>query len=152
MPLLIEQAADLPPLVGQDLPPSAWLHVAQSRIDLFGEATGDQQWIHCDPRRAARESPYGAPIAHGFLTLSLVPGLLEEIIRFPGGRMVINYGLNRVRFPQAVPVDSQIRLVVRIQSSAARDDSTELVCQCTIEIDGQTKPACVAELLLRIYF
>lgn len=152
MPLIIEQPVDLEPLVGHALPPSDWLHVAQSRIDLFAEATGDEQWIHCDPRRAMRESPYGAPIAHGFLTLSLIPALLEEIVRFPGARLVVNYGLNRVRFPQAVLVDARIRLVAHLQAATPRDDSTELALQCTIEVEGQAKPACVAELLLRVYF
>ena len=152
MPLMIEQPGELDSLVGQDLPASLWLRVAQSRINQFADATGDQQWIHCDARRATRESPYGAPIAHGFLTLSLIPALLDEVLAFPAARMVVNYGLNRVRFPQAVVVDSQVRLLLRLLSVTPRDEATELACQCTIEVDGQTKPACVAELLLRVYF
>jgi acyl dehydratase len=152
MPLLIQQQHDLEPLVGEDLPPSRWLPVAQSRIDQFAEATGDQQWIHCDAPRATRESPYGAPVAHGFLTLSLTAGLLDEIVQFPTARMVVNYGLNRVRFPQAVVVDSPVRLLVRLLSATPRTDSTELAWHCTVEVEGQSKPACVAELLLRVYF
>lgn len=137
--------------IGQVLGASDWLEVTQERIDQFAAATGDHQWIHCDRERAARESPYGATIAHGFLTLSLCARLLESIIAFPAAQRVINYGLNRVRFPNAVKSGARIRLVLKLAEIREMAEAIETQYECTIEIEGQAKPACVATWLLRVY-
>ncbi len=142
--------------IGQEIHASDWLEVTQQRIDAFAAATGDQQWIHTDPARAARESPWKSTIAHGYLTLSLYPllrGLVEESTPlFPGVTRVINYGLDKLRFPNAVRSGSRVRarcVLLKIEDVPGGLQMTE---QYTVEIDGETKPACVAEAIMRVYF
>lgn len=143
--------------VGQEVHVSDWLTVTQQRINAFGAATDDQQWIHVDVERATRESPYGAPIAHGYLTLSLlVPlrGLVDESKPFlPGARQVINYGLNKLRFPNAVKAGARIRgrfTLLGVEQVAA--NVLQVTESYTVEVDGQTKPACIAESIMRVTF
>ncbi len=142
--------------VGQEVHCSDWLEVTQERIDSFAEATGDRQWIHVDAERAARESPWKATIAHGYLTLSLYP-LLRGLVdadrpAYPGVRQVINYGLDKLRFPSAVTVGSRIRAHCVLLKVEAVSGGLQVTEQYTVEIDGQPKPACVAEALMRLYF
>ncbi len=140
-------------LVGQELGVSDWLEVDQKRINDFADVTGDHQWIHVDVDRAKAESPYGAPIAHGFLTLSLIPALSKDNFRFENAKLVINYGLNKVRFLAAVPVDSRVRVRSELVDVATVDDSTaNVTVRHTIEIDGVDKPAAVAEMIARAIF
>ena len=141
---------DLPALVGQELAVSDWLSVDQRRIDLFAEATGDHQWIHVDPERAAK-GPFGATIAHGYLTLSLLPHFFESTIVFDDVRMSVNYGLNRVRFTAPVRVGSRLRARCKLLSADAIDGGRHIVIEATIEIEGSERPACVAESIARRY-
>ena len=133
--------------VGRPLGSSDWLTIEQDRVNRFAEATGDHQWIHVDPERA-RQGPFGAPIAHGFLTVSLLPTLVSQIYRVQA-RMAINYGLNRVRFPAPVRVGSRVRASSRLIAATEIDGGVQLVTNTVIEIDGGTKPACVAETVSR---
>jgi acyl dehydratase len=142
--------------IGQEIHASDWLEITQARIDAFAAATGDSQWIHTDPVRAARESPWKTTIAHGYLTLSLYPllrGLVDESTPlFPGVSRVINYGLDKLRFPNAVRSGSRVRarcLLLKVEDVPGGLQMTE---QYTVEIDGETKPACVAEAIMRVYF
>jgi acyl dehydratase len=130
---------------------SDWLQVTQDRIDQFADATNDHQWIHVDPERA-KKGPFGTTIAHGFLTLSLIPGLAGSLVKVEGVRMGINYGLNKVRFPSPVRVGSRIRAVSKNVSVDDVEGGVQVVNQVTIEIEGQEKPACVAETVSRFYF
>ena len=134
--------------VGKELGRSAWLKIDQSRINLFAEATGDFQFIHIDPEKAA-QTPFGSTIAHGFLTLSLMPKLMEDILVLPEGvKMVINYGLDSVRFIQPVKVDSQVRLKVDLTDVTEKKPGQWLLkATATLEIEGEDKPAYVAEPL-----
>lgn len=136
---------------GQELPPTDWFVVSQERIDKFADATEDRQWIHVDPERAARESPYSEAIAHGFLTLSLLSYLCAQAIQVRGTGMRINYGLNRVRFPSAVRADSAIRARVKLLSVKESTELTDATYSVTIESKGSEKPCCVAEWLVRYY-
>lgn len=138
-------------LVGETVGMSDWLEVTQERIDRFADATGDHQWIHCDRERAVRESPFGTTIAHGFLTLSLCSALTNEVIRVPAAQRVINYGLNRVRFPNAVRCGSRVRLVLKLVELKELGEAVETQYECSVEIEGESKPACVAIWLLRLY-
>ena len=134
-------------LVGVELGPSSWIDVDQNRIDAFAAATEDPQWIHTDPTRAAAESPYGTTIAHGFLTLSLCVPMLYEVLP-PAGGVVVNYGVNRVRFPAAVPSGARIRgrfEVLTVEESPAGERAT---IDALVECEGVEKPVCVAELLV----
>ncbi len=153
MPILVlESLQSLKAYAGREIATTEWLAVTQQRIDRFAEATGDRQWIHVDPERARRESPYGATIAHGFLTLSLISHFMREAIELPSGvRQTINYGLNRVRFPAPVRAGEKIRARVRLQSCRELPDSVEAVFEITIETEGGEKPCCVAEWILRYY-
>jgi acyl dehydratase len=137
--------------VGREIGVTEWVEISQDRINQFADATGDHQWIHLDRERAGRESPYGTTIAHGFLTLSLLPQFLHEAIQLSGVRMAINYGLNRVRFPSAVPAGSRIRARVLLQSIRQVSDSTEALYLVTIEAQDSEKPCCVAEMIARYY-
>lgn len=140
-------------LVGQELGVSDWMVIDQKRINEFASVTGDHQWIHVDVERAGAESPYGAPIAHGFLTLSLVPALSKDNFRLENAKLAINYGLNKVRFLAAVPVDSRIRVRSQLVDVTVVDDSTaNLTVLHTIEIDGVPKPAAVAEMIVRAVY
>jgi acyl dehydratase len=142
---------DLRGFAGREIAVTDWLAITQERIDKFAEATGDYQWIHTNRERAQRESPYGGTIAHGFLTLSLMPQFLKEAIQLDDLRMAINYGLNRVRFPSAVPADSRIRARIALKSIRDIEDATEATFLITIEAPDSEKPCCVAEWLARYY-
>jgi acyl dehydratase len=142
--------ADLQSRVGQELGRSEWLLVDQARIDRFAEATGDHQWIHVDPARAAA-GPFGATIAHGYLTLSLLPLFFDTAFSVADVRMGINYGLNRVRFPNPVRVNSRLRGRFVLSSWEPLEGGAQLVVEATIEIEGASKPACVAETVARRY-
>ena len=143
--------AELRELVGQELGLSDWVEVAQRQVDAFAAATGDRQWIHCDAERARRESPYGEPIAHGFLTLSLGPALVGQIVEVQGVGRIVNYGLNRVRFPAAVRVGRRVRLRLELLQLEDVPDGVQMTCRQTFEIEGESKPACVAEAVWRMY-
>jgi acyl dehydratase len=137
---------DLAGLVGQELGTSDWLTVEQDRIDLFADATDDHQWIHTDPERAAA-GPFGATIAHGYLTVSLLPVLVGQAFSVAGVARRVNYGLDKVRFPSPVPVGSRVRAVVTLASLEPGDSSTRMGLRCVVEIEGGTRPACVADTL-----
>jgi acyl dehydratase len=150
--LAIETPEGLKEFVGKEIGASEWITVTQERIDGFAEATEDRQWIHVDRERAKRESPFGTPVAHGFLTLSLLSTLIGQVIRVRGGsRMTINYGLNRVRFPAPVRESSRIRGRFTLLSLAERGDAHEAVFGCSVECEGNDKPCCVAEWVVRYY-
>jgi acyl dehydratase len=136
--------------VGQHLGYSDWHEVTQEQINLFADATGDHQWIHVDVERA-KAGPFGAPIAHGYLTLSLTPDLLNEAIAVSGISMGINYGLNKLRFPSPVPVGSRVRAGVELASVEDVSGGVQAQLNVTYEIEGGTKPVCVAEVLFRYY-
>jgi acyl dehydratase len=135
-------------VAGEELGPSRWLEVTQERVDAFAAATEDAQWIHVNRQRAA-EGPFGSTIAHGFLTLSLLPELWFELAGDGGYRLTVNYGVNRVRFPAPVPVGARVRARFRIEEVAAVDGGDQARIAATIERDGETKPVCVAELVFR---
>lgn len=149
---VINGLEDLQSLVDQRLGVSDWLEVTQDRINAFAESTGDRQWIHVDPERAKVESPYGCTIAHGFLTLSLSITLAESAFRIDGVRMIVNYGLNRVRFPSPVRVGSRIRSVTDLLEVKPAADGVQAVFKHTIEVEGADKPASVIESVLRLFF
>lgn len=139
---------DLQALVGQDIGTSDWLTIDQARIDRFAEATGDHQWIHVDPVRAAA-GPFGTTVAHGFLTLSLLPHFFESAFAIDDVRMGINYGLNRVRFTNPVPVGGRVRGQFRLLAFEPLEGGAQLTVQATVELQGSSKPACVAETVSR---
>jgi acyl dehydratase len=153
---LAEVLADLQGKVGEEVHVSDWMTVTQEVIDLFANATGDKQWIHVDENRAKEESPYGGTIAHGYLTLSLYPtlrGLVDaDEPLVPGVTNVINYGLNKLRFTNAVKVGSKIRARCSVMAAEEIKNSIQLTEQYTVEIKGQDRPACVAECIMRLYF
>jgi acyl dehydratase len=139
--------------VGQEVHLSDWLTITQQRIDAFADATGDRQWIHVDPARAAAESPWGTTIAHGFLTLALYPwlrGLVASQPIYPGVRQVINYGLDRVRFPNAVKVGGRIRVRAVLSHVEPVAGGVQTNEQATFEIEGESKPACIAQAIMRL--
>jgi acyl dehydratase len=136
-------------LVGQELGPTDWVAVEQDRIDAFAAATGDHQWIHVDSERAA-VGPFGTTIAHGYLTLSLLPSFVYEVLPLGDARVTINYGLNRVRFPAPVPVGSQVRGRFRVVDVAEVDGGYQLTVEATVERQGGEKPVCVAEAVYRV--
>ncbi len=143
---------ELERLAGQEVGASAWLPITQELVDRFADATFDHQWIHCDVERARRESPYGGPVAHGFLTLSLIPGFRSQILTLTGVSRVINYGVNRVRFPNAVPVGARVRGVQTVRTVERTAPGTaRVVSGFVIEIEGETKPACVAETVTLVF-
>lgn len=141
---------ELPTLVGQVLGTSDWITVDQRRIDLFAESTEDRQWIHVDPQRAA-EGPFKTPIAHGFLTLSLLPAFGATAFEVTGTRMGVNYGLNRVRFTSPVPVGSRLRGHFKLLACDVIEGGVQLTCEVTVECEGMAKPVCIAESLGRRY-
>ena len=146
-----ESMAELKALVGEEVAVSDWEQVTQQRIDRFAEATGDFQWIHCDPERAAL-GPFGATIAHGYLMLSMLPMFMERSIELKNVRMGVNYGLNRVRFTAPVPVDSELRARIRLLSvEELPDNGAQMVWQYTVERKGSDRPVCVAESISRRY-
>jgi acyl dehydratase len=136
--------------VGKDLGYSDWITIDQARINRFADATGDYQWIHVDPERAAH-GPFKTTIAHGYLTLSLLPVLTTGLVRVDGVRMGVNYGVNKVRFPAPVPVDSRVRARVEIVSVEDVGGGVQVTSRVTVERDGGDKPVCVAESVARFY-
>lgn len=144
--------ADLEAAVGKELGPSEWLAVEQDRVDGFAGVTEDHQWIHIDTEKAA-DGPFGATIAHGFLSLSLVPYFVNRLRRIEGTTMGVNYGLDRVRFPSPIRVGSRIRARTVVRNADRIDENAiQLVMRTTIEVEGSEKPGCVADLVSRHYF
>lgn len=143
--------AELAACVGQEVAVSDWQTITQQQINLFAQATGDHQWIHVDPEKAL-QGPFGAPIAHGFLTLSLIPSFFESSFHIAGSRMGVNYGLNKVRFTAPVPVGSRLRARMTLLETASIDnDGMQMTWEVTVEREGFAKPVCVAESLVRRY-
>ena len=144
----IERERELQALVGANLGTSDWIHIDQARIDQFAAVTGDDQWIHTDPVRAAA-GPFKATVAHGHLTLSLVPVMVRSAFKVGGVRMTVNYGLNRVRFPAPVPVGSRLRGHFKLMTFETIPGGAQLIVEVTIEREGHSKPVCVAESVAR---
>ncbi|MBV9992037.1 MAG: MaoC family dehydratase [Alphaproteobacteria bacterium] len=138
---------DLPSLAGQEVGVSDWVTIDQDRIAKFADATGDHQWIHLDAERAKKEMPGGKTIAHGYLTLSLIPWLTGSLLRIEGISRGINYGSNKVRFTNMVPVGSRVRARSKMLSAEARGGGMQLISEVTIEIEGESRPACIAETI-----
>ena len=145
-----DHITDLQPLVGQHIGDSEWITVDQERVNLFANATGDAQWIHVDPVRAAA-GPFGGPIAHGFLTLSLLPEMFASAFEVRDARMGVNYGLNRVRFPAPVPVGSRLRGKFVLTAYEPLEGGAQMTVEVTMEREGSVKPVCVAESIGRRY-
>jgi acyl dehydratase len=146
-----ETLAELQALAGQEVATSDWVAITQQQVDLFARATGDHQWIHVDVERA-KAGPFGGPIAHGFLTLSLLPRFFESAIEVRQVRMGVNYGLNRVRFTAPVPVGSRLRARLKLlECQPVADQGVQMTWLVTVEREGQDKPVCVAESLTRRY-
>jgi acyl dehydratase len=134
---------------GDELWPTRWLEIEQGRVDAFAAATEDRQWIHTDPARAA-SGPFGTTVAHGFLTLSLLPALWFDVAGDGGGRVTINYGVNRVRFPAAVPAGTRVRARFRVDEVTPVDGGEQVLVAATVEREGHEKPVCVAALVFRV--
>jgi acyl dehydratase len=147
----IHSLAELTSLVGQEVAISDWVEISQQRISSFAEATGDMQWIHLDVERAKRESPFGTTIAHGFLTLSLLPMLMQNAIHLSYIKMGVNYGLNKVRFPAPVPVGSKLRGHLKLLAVEEITDGAQMSWEISVEREGGDKPVCVAVSIARIY-
>jgi acyl dehydratase len=147
-PTLATGIDGLKSLVGRQLGPGDWEEITQDRVDLFAEATGDHQWIHVDPQRAAA-GPFRGTIAHGYLTLSLIPYLMPKILRVDGFSAGINYGCDRVRFPAPVPVGSKLRCSAVVQSVTDVPGGVQVAATVTLQVEGQDKPSCVANTLVR---
>jgi acyl dehydratase len=144
--------ADAKTMLGQEIGISDWMLIDQERVNGFAQVTGDQQWIHVDVERASRESPFGGPIAHGYLTVSLLAKFAGECIAVDGIRLAVNYGLNRVRFAAPVKVGSRIRAHFVLAAVDDIEGGAQMQWQATVEIEGGEKPACIAEMLTRWYF
>jgi acyl dehydratase len=142
--------ADLPSKVGQHLGYSGWQTVTQEQVNLFADATGDHQWIHVDPERA-KSGPYGGPIAHGYLTLSLIPVLLGQVLAVRGITMGVNYGANKVRLPAPVPVGSELRLGITLASVEEVQGGVQVTIDAVLEVKDAPKPSCVAQVVYRFY-
>jgi acyl dehydratase len=147
MTTVLDQPADLLKLVGQRLGTTDWMKITQQQVDLFADATGDHQWIHTDPARAAK-APFKGTIAHGYLTLSLAPVAISHVLQIRELTAALNYGLNRVRFPSPVRVGAQIRATVGVMSAQQKTSGVEAVFTLTYEIDGEPRPACVADIIV----
>ena len=143
------QYTELESLVGETLPPSDWFEVDQARINTFADATGDHQWIHVNEEMAGKM--FGSTIAHGYLTLSLIPMFGPQVLRVEGVSRGINYGANKVRFTNMVPVNSKLRLVQTVKEVNEKAGGKQMISECTIEIEGQERPACVAETISVLY-
>jgi acyl dehydratase len=151
-PLLVETPLSLRGFVGREITTTEWFSVTQDRIEQFAATTEDRQWIHVDPERAQRDSPYGTTIAHGFLTLALFSHFLQQAIQIGSGvRMSVNYGLNRVRFPSPVPAGSRIRARFTLRALKDIADGVEATFSAVIESENSEKPCCVAEWVIRYY-
>ena len=147
MTTVLEQPADLLDLVGQNLGTTEWIKVTQQQVDLFADATGDRQWIHTDAERAAK-GPFKGTIAHGYLTLSLAPIVIGQVLQIRELTAALNYGLNKVRFPAPVRVGSQIRATVTVMHAQQKTSGVQAVFTLTYEIDGEKRPACVADVIV----
>jgi acyl dehydratase len=148
---IVPNLEELATLAGQEVAVGDWFAIDQERINGFAEATNDRQWIHVDAERARRESPFKTTIAHGFLTLSLMPFLIDRALRIEGLRLVVNYGLSRVRFPGAVKVGARVRARVTLAEFKASAAGARVEWLVTVEREGEIKPACVAGIMLRLY-
>jgi len=152
MTTVIEGIAGLKKLVGTHLGYSEYLEITQERVNQFADATGDHQWIHVDPERAKAESPFGGPIAHGYLTLSLGPALAPQIMRVDGIKMGVNYGAGKVRFPAPVPVGSRLRMGAELTNvEDLPNNGAQVYMTFTFEVEGAPKPSCVSEIIFRYY-
>jgi len=147
----IESLAELKNLTGEHLGYSDYMEIDQARVQMFADATGDQQWIHTDPERAKAQSPFGGPIAHGYLTLSLGPVLLPQIFSVGGVAMGVNYGANKVRFMAPVPVGAKLRAGVKVLAVDDIAGGAQVTIETTFETEGSSKPSCVAEVIFRYY-
>lgn len=147
----IASLAALKELIGQEVAVSKWIEITQERVNQFAEATGDRQWIHIDVERSRKESPFGGTVAHGFLTLSLLPKLMESAIVMPDVKMGVNYGLNKVRFPAPVPVGSRLRARIKLLTVDDIPGGAQVSWEVTMEREGSDKPVCVAESIARRY-
>jgi acyl dehydratase len=143
--------AELPSLQGSELGTSDWVEVTQERVNLFADATGDHQWIHVDVDRARTESPFGGPIGHGYLTLSLLIPMWSQVLAVTDATTAVNYGLNKVRFPAPVPVGSKLRLTATLTDVAEVADGVQVTVSAVIEAEGAAKPVCIAEPVFRMY-
>ena len=143
--------AEVPGLVGTELGTSDWHEVTQDHVNLFAEATGDHQWIHVDVERAKAESPFGGPIAHGYLTLSLLAPLSAQVLLVTDTVMGVNYGLNKVRFPAPVPVGAKVRLTATLKDVEEVAGGLQITIAGVIEAEGGSKPVCIAEPVFRVY-
>ncbi|MGH1565450.1 MaoC family dehydratase [Mumia sp. DW29H23] len=150
MTLTVHGIDEIKALAGTDLGTSDWLEISQARVDTFADATDDHQWIHVDPERAA-DGPFGGTIAHGYLTLALIIPLFNALLEIKGVSMGVNYGLDKVRFPAPVPVGSRIRLAGRVASVEDVSGGVQMKVDFTVEIEGSSKPAAVAEAIYRQY-
>ncbi|GIK33616.1 MAG: MaoC family dehydratase [Gammaproteobacteria bacterium] len=150
-PRIVRTIEDAKALIGQEIGVTDWVLVDQQRIDRFAEATDDHQWIHVDTARARSEMPGGQTIAHGYLVLSLLPALMDKLVTMPTLQRAINYGLNKVRFKNPVPAGSRVRLRSVLLQAQKRAGALQVILENTIEIEGQAKPACVAEVIA-LYF
>jgi acyl dehydratase len=150
-PVSVEGIDGVTSLVGKELGPSDWIEITQEMVDTFAEATGDHQWIHVDVERATAESPFGGPIAHGYLTLSLIPLLLPRLLELTGFSMGVNYGTEKVRFPSPVPVGSRLRARAVVDQVTDVPGGVAVQVTLTIEVEGSSKPACVATIVVRHY-
>ena len=148
---VIESLSQLKELIGQDVSVSNWIEITQERVNQFAEATGDLQWIHTDVERSRKESPFGGTVAHGFLTLSLLPMLMADAVSMPDVKMGVNYGLNKVRFPAPVPVGSRLRARLTLQAVEDIPGGAQMTWLVTMEREGSDKPVCVAESISRRY-
>jgi acyl dehydratase len=148
---VIDGASGLKALVGKDVGVTEWKQMTFEAIQKFADATGDHQWIHVDKERIGRESPYKKPIAHGYFTVSLIAGLFFELVELKGFGMVINYGLNKVRFPSALKEGQRYRLSCKLGELKEVQNAYESLMLCAIEIEGEQKPACAAEVVFRFY-
>jgi acyl dehydratase len=143
--------AELPGLKGTELGTSDWVEVTQERVNLFADATGDHQWIHVDVERANRESPFGGPIGHGYLTLSLLIPMWSQVLVVTDVTMAVNYGLNKVRFPAPVPVGSKLRLTATLKDVEEVAGGLQITATAVIEREGGDKPVCIAEPVFRFF-
>jgi acyl dehydratase len=150
MTTTIKGADELKSRVGDHLGYSDWHEVTQEQVNQFAEATGDHQWIHVDPERA-KGGPFGGPIAHGYLTLSMAPGLLHEVLTIEGFAMGVNYGINKLRFPAPVPVGKRLRVGATLKAADDVAGGVQPTLELTFEVEGQEKPACIAEVVYRYY-
>ncbi|MGY1633330.1 MaoC family dehydratase [Geodermatophilus sp. SYSU D01186] len=150
-PISVDGVEGVKSLVGKELGPTEYVEITQEMVNLFADATGDHQWIHVDVERAKKESPFGGPIAHGYLTLSLIPRFLPQLTEFTGFGMGVNYGTEKVRFPSPVPVGAKLRAKAVVDEVTEIKGGVQIQQTVTFETEGGTKPACVATIVVRQY-